>query len=92
MQKQLQDALHVNDGLKRKLEQGSQQTQGEVLELDLEASLAAAFPLDNINPVPKGFNGADILQEVVSKTGVICGTIIWETKPTKPSAKRGCRS
>ena len=31
--KKLQDALKVNDELRRKLEQGSQQTQGEVLEL-----------------------------------------------------------
>jgi hypothetical protein len=83
MQKQLQDALGVNDELKRKLEQGSQQMQGEVLELDLEASLRSAFPMDNISPVPKGFNGADILQAVVTTTGITCGTIIWETKRTK---------
>jgi hypothetical protein len=83
IQKQLQDALRVNDDLKRKLEQGSQQTQGEVLELDLEQSLSAAFPLDRITPVPKGFNGADIMQEVVSNSGSVCGLIIWETKRTK---------
>jgi hypothetical protein len=34
-EKQIQDAKKVNDELKRKLEQGSQQTQGEVLELQL---------------------------------------------------------
>lgn len=83
IQKQLQDALKVNNDLKRKLEQGSQQTQGEVLELNLEEALQTAFPLDKINAVPKGFTGADILQEVISKTGSSCGTIIWETKRTK---------
>jgi hypothetical protein len=83
IQKQLQDALRVNDELKRKLEQGSQQTQGEVLELDLEEALRAAFPLDNVTPVPKGFSGGDILQHVVSSTGNHCGAIIWEAKRTK---------
>ena len=34
--KKLQDAIKANDDLRRKLEQGSQQTQGEVLELAIE--------------------------------------------------------
>lgn len=69
--------------LKRKLEQGSQQTQGEALELSLEAMLRSAFPLDEIAPVPKGVNGADLLQRVRSPSGQVCGTIVWETKQTK---------
>jgi len=69
--------------LKRKLEQGSQQLQGEALELSLEAELRAAFPLDEIVPVPKGMNGADLLQHVRLPSGHCCGTIIWEAKQTK---------
>lgn len=76
MQKQIED-------LKRKAEQGSQQLQGEVLELQLESLLGGKFPLDRIDPVPKGQHGGDILQRVVTPTGQSCGTILWETKRTK---------
>lgn len=71
------------DELKRKAEQGSQQIQGEVLEDDLEKALRARFPHDCIEPVPKGVNGADVLQKVQEITGLHCGTIIWESKNTK---------
>jgi hypothetical protein len=81
--KQLEGMRKTIDDLKRKSEQGSMQTQGEVLELDLEALLKARFPLDSVEPVPKGMRGADILQKVVSSIGRSCGTIIWETKRTK---------
>ena len=64
-------------------EQGSQQLQGEALELSLEALLKAAFPLDEILPVPKGVNGADLIQRVRSPSGAVCGTILWEAKQTK---------
>ena len=69
--------------LKRKAEQGSQQTQGEVLEMELEALLRAKFPLDSIEPVPKGEFGGDVLQRVVGPMGQACGTILWESKRTK---------
>jgi hypothetical protein len=82
-EKQIQDAKKVNDELKRKLEQGSQQAQGEVLELQLEELLRSAFPRDQIEPVPKGCNGADIVQTVISRSGRACGTILWESKRTK---------
>jgi hypothetical protein len=81
--KKLHDALKVNDELKRKLEQGSQQTQGEVLELQLEELIRGAFPLDQIDAVPKGMNGADVVQKVFNKSGHFCGTIVWESKRTK---------
>ena len=71
------------DDLKRKAEQGSQQTQGEVMELELEALLAARFPTDAIKPVPKGVHGGDVLQRVYDGNGTACGTIIWESKRTK---------
>ena len=81
--KQLHDALAVNEELRRKLQQGSQQTQGEVLELELEELLQDAFPFDHIEPVPQGVNGADLIHRVHSKNGHCCGTIVWESKRTK---------
>ena len=76
MQKQIED-------LKRRAEQGSQQLQGEVQELELEALLTAKFPRDTIQPVPKGEFGGDVLQRVVGPLNKICGTILWESKRTK---------
>jgi hypothetical protein len=76
MQKQIEE-------LKRRAEQGSQQLQGEVQELELEALLRAKFPFDSIEPVPKGEHGGDVLQRVAGPFGQTCGTIIWESKRTK---------
>ena len=76
MQKQIED-------LKRRAEQGSQQLQGEVQELELEALLAAKFPRDTIQPVPKGEFGGDVLHRVVGPLNQVCGTILWESKRTK---------
>jgi hypothetical protein len=71
------------DDLRRKAEQGSQQLQGETLELELESLLRNRFPRDLIEPVPKGECGGDVLHRVLGHAGQICGTIIWETKRTK---------
>ncbi len=76
MQKQIED-------LKRRAEQGSQQLQGEVQELELENLLRAKFPFDAIEPVAKGEFGGDLLQKVVSQGGQASGTILWEAKRTK---------
>jgi hypothetical protein len=81
--KKLQDIQRVNEELRRKLEQGSQQTQGEVLELQLEEILRANYPMDDIEPVPKGMRGADVIQTVRAKSGLLSGSIIWESKRTK---------
>ena len=69
--------------LQRRAEQGSQQLQGEVQELELEALLKAKFPVDVIQPVPKGEHGGDVVQQVRGATGHACGTILWESKRTK---------
>ncbi|RYD75199.1 MAG: DUF2130 domain-containing protein, partial [Verrucomicrobiaceae bacterium] len=61
----------------------SQQLQGEVQELDLENVLRLKFPLDSIEPVPKGEFGGDLLQRVVGSSGQECGEILWESKRTK---------
>ena len=76
MQKQIED-------LKRRAEQGSQQLQGEVQELELENLLRTKFPFDAIEPVPKGEYGGDVVQRVVGAGGQSSGTILWETKRTK---------
>jgi hypothetical protein len=76
MQRQIED-------LRRKAEQGSQQLQGEVLELQLESMLAARFPMDVQEPVAKGEFGGDLLHRVVGPVGQPCGSILWETKRTK---------
>jgi hypothetical protein len=75
MQRQIEE-------LKRKAEQGSQQLQGEVLEIELESKLRTRFPRDTIESVPKGEFGGDVLHRVVGPLGH-CGTILWETKRTK---------
>lgn len=76
MQKQIED-------LKRRAEQGSQQLQGEVQELELENLLRTKFPFDAIEPVPKGEYGGDVLHRVVGAGGQTGGTILWEFKRTK---------
>ncbi|MBN8765635.1 MAG: DUF2130 domain-containing protein [Thiobacillus sp.] len=76
MQKQIED-------LKRRAEQGSQQLQGEVQELELENLLRTKFPFDSIDPVPKGEYGGDVLHRVVGTGGQTGGTILWEFKRTK---------
>ncbi|HLZ04288.1 MAG TPA: DUF2130 domain-containing protein [Bradyrhizobium sp.] len=69
--------------LKRKAEQGSQQSQGEVLELELEELLRGRFPTDIIEPVGKGELGADVVQQVNGAVGQAAGIILWESKRTK---------
>jgi len=76
MQKQLEEA-------RRKAEQGSQQTQGDVAEQDLEALLKAQFPHDDIDPIGKGREGGDRLQRVLVPAGPNGGSILWERKRTK---------
>lgn len=81
--KKISDMEKLVEELKRKAQQGSMQTQGEVLELDLENMLRAAFPTDIIEGVEKGIRGADIRHIVKTAHGNVCGVILWETKRTK---------
>jgi hypothetical protein len=69
--------------LKQRAEQGSQQLQGEVQELELESLLRLKFPFDLVEPVPKGEYGGDALQTVISNGGSSCGAILWECKRTR---------
>lgn len=86
VKKLAEDLRRANEDLKRKLEQGSQQMQGEALELDFEEKLKSNFINDEFLPVPKGVEGADIWQKV-KFNGKIVGSIIWETKRTKAWSK-----
>jgi hypothetical protein len=83
LQKKLDDAGEQLAAAKRKMEQGSQQLQGEVPELAIEDGLRRAFPLDTIEEVKKGQRGGDVLQHVGTRTGQTAGKILWETKRAK---------
>ncbi len=83
LQKKLDDAGAQLAVAQRKMEQGSQQLQGEVLELAIEEMLRRTFPLDLIEEVKKGQRGGDVLHRVVTRSGQTAGTILWETKRAK---------
>jgi hypothetical protein len=82
-EKQINDLRQALEDAKRRSELGSQELQGEVLELDIQAALERQFPADRIEPVPKGMRGADIIQRVRNERLEDCGAVIWETKNTK---------
>ena len=81
--KQLSEMRKQIEDLKRKAELTSQQTQGEVQELELEHVLGSQFRFDEIEPVAKGTRGGDIIQHVRDEAGRVCGKILWESKRTK---------
>lgn len=76
MQRQIEE-------LPRKADQGSQQLQGESLEVELESLLRSRFPRDVIEPIAKGEFGGDVVHGVLTANGQRCGTILWESKRTK---------
>jgi hypothetical protein len=73
--------------LKRKLDQTPSQLQGEVYELHLEKILRDSFKDDEIEEVPKGRKGADLIQKVYSSSGIYSGKIIYESKDVKNWSK-----
>jgi hypothetical protein len=81
--KMINDLRTSLEDMKRKTEQGSMETQGEVLEQDFEEQLKSFFLHDIIQPVPKGIRGADLVQCVKTPLGAECGILLWETKNTK---------
>ncbi|MEN9548117.1 MAG: hypothetical protein RIR12_708 [Bacteroidota bacterium] len=80
---QIEAQRKLAEEMRRKAEQGSMQTQGEVQELLLEEMLISSFPFDIIAPVGKGVRGADCIQTVRNNFGQECGKIIFESKRTK---------
>ncbi len=81
--KKINDMEKLVEELKRKSQQGSMQTQGEVVELELEQTLIQLFPTDEISEVKKGELGGDVRQIVKTQRGTDCGMILWERKRTK---------
>lgn len=81
--KTIDDLKKALEDAQRKAAQGSQQLQGEIMELDLESSLADAFKDDDVEPIAKGTKGGDIRQIVKSPRGTPCGVMLWELKRTK---------
>lgn len=83
LQKRLEEQMKLTEEMKRKQEQGSMQLQGEVMELAIEEYLTSNFPLDTVDEIKKGANGADCLQIVNTREHQNCGTIYYESKRTK---------
>lgn len=81
--KTIADLQKSLDEAQRKAAQGSQQLQGEIMELDLESAMADAFRDDDVEPIAKGTKGGDIRQTVKSSRGTVCGVMLWEVKRTK---------
>ncbi len=69
--------------MKRRLEQGSMELQGEAFEQNFETQVKQTFVHDEIAPVPKGIKGADLIHSVRTSSGSECGILLWETKNTK---------
>lgn len=80
---QIDQMKKLIEEMKRKSEQTSMQLQGEVQELALEEMLRTSFPYDVILEIGKGIRGADIMQEVRNAQGLLCGTILFESKRTQ---------
>jgi hypothetical protein len=83
MEEKMDAQKKLIEEMKRRAEQGSMQSQGEVQELLLEEMLRTSFPFDLITEVGKGVKGADCTQLVRNKLGQECGKIIYESKRTK---------
>ncbi len=87
LEKKLTDTQKALEDAQRKSRQGSQQLQGEIMELDLEEKLKQTFVNDEFTPVPKGIEGADIWQKVRNNHNQEAGSIVWEIKRTKVFSK-----
>jgi hypothetical protein len=75
LQKQIED-------LRRRVERKTADELGATSEEDLLALLRRSYPGDRIEPVPRGTNGADIVQDV-REHGAACGRIVYESKNVK---------
>jgi hypothetical protein len=83
LQKRLDDQTKLIHEMKRKAEQGSMQTQGEVQELAIEDYLENTFPRDTVEEISKGKRGGDCVHIVKDPYDRICGRILYESKRTK---------
>ena len=83
LQKKLDDQTRLINEMKRRTEQGSMQTQGEVQELAIEQYLFQTFPRDVIEEIAKGKRGGDCVHRVRDNYENECGRILYESKRTK---------
>ena len=83
LRKRLEDMSAQLAEAQRKGSTGSQQLQGEVLELTVQQHLETAFPLDVIEEVRKGARGGDVIQRVLTRSGQSAGIMLWEAKRAK---------
>lgn len=83
LQMKLDDATRRAEDMRRRLEQGSQQLQGEAQELVIEDFLRSEFPFDTVDAVGKGQRGGDCLHVVCDRMGRPLGSIYYESKRTK---------
>ncbi len=83
LQKKLDDQNKLINEMKRKAEQGSMQTQGEVQEIAIEEYLITTFPRDTVEEISKGKRGGDCVHHVLDPFGHLCGRILYESKRTR---------
>ena len=74
--------------LQRRGQTGSMERQGEVFEDNLLEVLSQQFKDDDLQPVPKGEKGVDVVQTVYNSSRQKCGVILWEAKNTKGWAEK----
>lgn len=83
LEKTIGDLKNDLKDAQRRADQGSMQLQGEVQELAIEEWLTREFPLDTIEEIKKGAQGADCIQHVNTRERTRCGTIYYESKRTR---------
>ena len=87
LRKQLKDQENLTAVMTKKLEQGSQQLQGEAAELVIENWLKDEYEFDSIQEIKKGVKGADVLQIIHTREIADCGSIYYESKNTQDFKK-----
>ena len=83
LQKKLDDQARMINEMKRRTEQGSMQTQGEVQEIAIEEYLSSTFTRDVVEEIAKGKRGGDCVHIVRDHYENECGRILYESKRTK---------
>ena len=86
----IKEKQNIIDSLQQKLkdasqriDQGSMQMQGEMMELTVEEIVRNTFPTDEVLEIKKGQRGADSIQVVKTAMGIEAGRILFEVKNTK---------
>ena len=80
---QIKEMQKMIEELEQKSKKESQQAQGEVGEILIENTLKLEYPLDKIEEVAKGQNGADVCHYVCDKSDNELGLIYIESKNAK---------